>query len=105
MNREIWIGLAEVIPLPGSTTLSRGAKGAFVNVLAWATSADVLRSRVKALMNEMGLHLAGLEDAEPFLLRTERCEVDDGLWEIAREMECEPNAVRFGTFHCWMKAE
>lgn len=102
-KREIWIGLAEAVTLPGATRCS-GAKGAAVSVLGWATSADVFCARVARMLREdHQLQLLEMHDPEPFSAYIEKWESTDEILTIVDELKTAPNAVRPATFHWWVK--
>ena len=48
---EVWIGIVEVRPLPGSTILEDG-KGAFVNAFAFVANRQDYEEAVKAALED-----------------------------------------------------
>jgi hypothetical protein len=101
---EVWIGLAEVIAVTGTDALGK-AKGAFVNVVAWANSGEHFHSKVETMATRLDLRLLGLEDVEPFSKRSVEKEVDDQIFQMADTARDNPADVVFGTFHLWNKTD
>ncbi len=104
-QRQIWIGIAEVTPLAGCELLTRGVKGAYVSVLAWATSVEVFPIRVAKTFREKNLVLVDIEDAEPFASFIAKWESTDEILSIVEEVKLDPHSVRYATFHSWKKNE
>ena len=99
---QIWIGLAEVVPLKACSHLE-DAKGAFVNVVGWARSEENFRTLVAQVANEMALELLEMDDCEPFSERCSRIDVSDEILQMVTTAREQPNDVVFGTFHRWLK--
>jgi hypothetical protein len=97
-DKAVWIGLAEVNPIPGSTTLGSDKKGACVNVLIFSSDADEFEKQLTEMLDQLGLKLISLEDVEPFSIRTSNHQVDTALIELAAKVNSH-NAIEFGNFH------
>ena len=99
---EIWIGLIEVRPLEGCEILD-DAKGAFINVVMWATSSEDYRRKSESTVAEMKLFVVDIERPEPVTARRKR----EGLGEVLEDMisrsEDHPDEIVFGTFHLYSK--
>jgi len=104
MNAEIWIGLAEVVALPGCKRLGSG-KGAFVKVALWADSDSDFYSRTTKAISELDLQLLELEDREPLSKRLARTQAGDETLQMAETARMNPGDVVFGTFHIWEKTD
>lgn len=102
--QEIWIGLAELVPLEGSVTLGQ-ARGAFVNVVGSAESERDFYSKVEKAIASMNLKLLSLGDAEPFSQRSAKWEVDDLILQMVDTARENREDIVFGTFHMWHKAD
>ena len=63
-NREVWIGLVEVRPVPGNAIFG-SAPGAYSNALCLARSEDEYRFMVEVEFGKLGLEVMGFEDIEP----------------------------------------
>ncbi|HEV8198835.1 MAG TPA: hypothetical protein VGS03_02325 [Candidatus Polarisedimenticolia bacterium] len=95
--KEVWIGLIEVVPLPGVDTLGT-VSGAFVNFLALAADESEYREQVQAATSEAGFQAMTVEDVEPLRLRLSRANVDAELMSLAEGIEAR-GGFKFGTFH------
>ena len=100
MNDEIWIGLAEVIALPGCLRLA-GGKGAFVKVALWPNSESDFCAKVHKAISELDLQMLELDDREPLAIRLSRIEAGDETLQMAETAKLNPRSVIFGTFHIW----
>jgi hypothetical protein len=100
MKHELWIGLAEVIALPGCKRLGTG-KGAFVKVALWANSDSDFYSRVAKAISELDLELLELEDREPLTKKMAHNQAGDETLQMAETARMNPTDVVFGTFHIW----
>ena len=96
-QRQVWIGVAGVIPRDGCELLSAG-EGAYVNFLTLASNAVEYRAKLAGILSDYRLELQDLEEVRPFSL-------SDGASEeirsIAEELEHSnnPHHVRYATFH------
>lgn len=102
----IWIGTIEVRPRSegSESELLGNAKGAFVDVVTWATDAAEYRRKADLLVSSMGgLVVSDVLVAEP---------VDDKRARIGRDFQpptedliararVNPNAILYGTFHLY----
>lgn len=100
MKNQIWIGLAEVVPLPGCRRLGIG-KGAFVKVALWANSDSDFCSKASKAIFELDLKLLELEDREPIANRLTRSGAGEETLLMAETAEASPNDAVFGTFQVW----
>ncbi len=96
-RKEIWIGLVGVTPQPGNNLLG-DAKGAYVNVLASATSAAKYTTKVKGALKEIGLNLIEIDDLEPLSERLSKWTVDEEIITMAQTVR-KIDSVAFGTFY------
>ena len=98
---EIWIGLVEVRPLEGCEILD-DAKGAFINIVMWATSSEDYRCKSEATVAEMKLFV--VERPEPVIARRKReGNFDEKLEDMISRSEDHPDEIVFGTFHLYSK--
>jgi hypothetical protein len=100
MKKEIWIGLAEVVALPGCKRLGKG-RGAFVKVAVWASSDSDFCSKVTKAISELGLQLVELEDRETLVSRLTRVEPGEETLQMAETAKMNPADTVFGIFHIW----
>ena len=101
MHRQIWVGLAEVTPLEGCTTLG-GSKGAFVHVMAWANDEANFRVVLQRNMPQLKLALADVRDPEPWEVRSGAPDLPKELYEMAYSIADDTAKVAFGVFHAWL---
>ncbi len=78
-----------------------GSAGAFTNIVTWAADSSEFRTKAETIAATMHLFVVDIEDAEPLAERTKRCSVDDQIEDMARRAESNPNAIVYGTFHCY----
>lgn len=103
-EKSIWIGMVQVLSLPGSEIL-QGVSGAYVNILTWAANPSEFREKAKELMDYLGVKLVGVEDEEPLSKREERGEVDADVAQVALEVKGNPKSIRYMTFHTWTEVD
>jgi len=94
---KLWIGRAEVFPLPTSQIL-KGAKGAFVNVISPAENAADFRNRVVRALSNLAVGLKSLEETKPIDWFGSRTNISEDLERLAVEAEAS-GEPRFSTFH------
>ena len=104
MFKNIWIGLADVLPRPGSDALQSGGAGAHVQVLARAKNAEVFQDVVKEGLGVMGFDVITFEDVELFSDRIRSYEVDETVLEAARQVD-SGQSMAFGTFYTYPESE
>ena len=91
---EVWIGMADV----EVSDSARDAGGAFVQVVAAATSSDHFIERATAALRTEGYRVHEFEDVEPLEGRLRRGEVLGRPLTVARRKALH-GEVAFGTFH------
>jgi len=103
MQSEIFIGLVGVGALPTCDILGN-SKGAYVNVLAFASTAEEFEVEVNRAVADLGLFVIECEDIEPFAQRAAQRLLDDELHELAAEVH-KTRQLRFATFHTFDKVD
>lgn len=89
----------EVRPLHGCEVLEH-AKGAFVNIVTWASSPTEFKQKAKLVFEEMRLFVAGIEDAEPVQVRRDReGDFEESIEDIIFRAENNPDVIIYSTFH------
>jgi hypothetical protein len=80
------------------------AKGAFINVVMWASSIEEYGRKSKSTVGEMKLFVVDIARPEPVRARRDR-ESDFGeeIEEIIARSEEYPDEIVFGTFHLYEK--
>lgn len=95
---NIWIGLVEVKPRPGTDFLGSDEKGAYVTTLALAQDAKDFETVVAQALDALGLDMIGTDETELYSERIARFEVDQLVRDSAQSLS-EANCVSFCTFH------
>ena len=78
-------------------------KGAFVNIVTWASNAEEFRANAELVLGELGLFVLDVENPEPVSKRRTWAELDDELEDIISRAENNPKAIIYGTFHTWKR--
>ncbi len=103
MNKQLWIGLAEVRPLPECKLLEE-AKGAYVHAMAWANDADEFRAAVINRAADLALELVDLRETEPWSIRNSGEDpLRNEFYEMADRVNADVKLVAFGRFHAWFQ--
>lgn len=100
-RKELWIGLLQVRARPNSAVLGP-AKGAYFNMITWATSDAEFKQKAARLCDDLELFVESVEDNMPVSERTKSETLNDELQELVEQAESNPNAVLYGTFHRWL---
>jgi hypothetical protein len=99
-KKRLWIGKVEVRPLKASRALGT-AKGAFVNMVTWASSAEEFRRKANLVLAELDLGIVDVENPEPVSTRRKKAILEDVIEEMITRAQDNPNAIIYGTFHTW----
>jgi hypothetical protein len=102
MNKQIWIGLAEVRPLPGCKLLEE-AKGAYVHVMAWAETAEKFQKMARLRAADLSLEIVQFRETQPWLIRNAADELRAEFFEMETRISSDVCGVAFGRFHAWLK--
>ena len=97
-SRQLWIGLVEVRPLVGKNEILGDAKGAFVNIVTWATDRTEYRRNAELVIGDLGLFVAELVNADPVHVRR-KTGFEEEIEEIIARAQDNPNAIIYGIFH------
>lgn len=99
-SRELWVGLVEVRPESGD--ILGDAKGAFVDVVTWASDPEEYRRNADLVLGELGLFVVEVENPEPVAARRSKVATfDEELEDMIDRARDIPNAIIYGTFHTW----
>ena len=96
MSKEVWIGLVNLMPNAGNEDL-KGAKGAYVNILAFAESVEDYKNVVKFAAYEHDYTIQEIKDVELFDVRSKNFEIDDDLINLSKKV-AETRKTHFGEF-------
>jgi hypothetical protein len=101
--KEIWFGLADVKSTDKNADVLDGAKGAFVNILALASSESDYNFLVSEVLKEYGLDLLSIEDVNPLkILQLQGREFADELVGL-KSLLSEENLVQFDEFQVYVE--
>ena len=101
-RQQLWIGLVEVRALKPTEVLG-DAKGAFVNVVTWASDADEFKTNAELVLGKLGLFIVEIENPEPVSIRRKKAEFEDEIEDMIARAQDNPNAIIYGTFHTWKR--
>ena len=96
-GKELWIGLAEVEQTSRNGVLG-DVRGGFTNAIAMATGKANFRAIVKRGLDDLGLRLIHLTEAETLKSRLSKHSISEDLERTADEVRSS-GEVGFGTFH------
>ncbi len=104
MNKQIWIGLVELRPLPGCKLLEE-AKGAYAHVMAWAENPEEFQKMTSLRAADLSLEIIEFRDIQPWSIRHAGDEVREEFYDMEKRIEADVRQVAFGRFHAWFKDE
>jgi hypothetical protein len=96
-QNKLWIGLAKV-EQADRTGILGDADRAYTNAIALAHNRMSFRLRVKQALEDLGLKLIRLENAEPLDARLSKFTIDKDLMKGAKYVT-RTGRTEFGTFH------
>jgi hypothetical protein len=100
---EVWIAVVGVLPMTHDTCLGL-AKGAYVNALAYVSTAAEYERAVTTAFRELDLHVFELEDVEPFRERSAKYVLDKSIRALAKRTH-RTHAVMFDEFHVFKSVD
>jgi hypothetical protein len=95
-QREVWIGLVEVVPEDGND-IFEGGLGAYTNVLALASSVEEYMAVTAPALLLEGVIAVGVDDPEPLRERQLKVEVDEEFVRLGEQ--ARRGYVVWSTFH------
>lgn len=98
-GKTLWIGLIEVAPKAGNRSLCN-AKGAFVDVVTFATDALSFKRRVIRALGKMDMNLIGFDPPQQLRGRFFEKRIGKEIIQMA-ETARKLDSVVFGTFHTY----
>jgi hypothetical protein len=97
MDRDKWIGLAEVRPTSACRHLEQRA---FVNVIGLAADQDSFIDRIRSACDSIDVCLLRVDDVETWSDRIATSEPDNEVCADAESVD-DDNPIVFGTFVCF----
>lgn len=105
-HQEVWVGLLVLFACSDCDVIEP-QKGAYVNVLTWATSESEYRRKVLPVMKHYGLEVSEINQVEPLTTRLGRPNISEALvrelLEIADRIS-KPEHVIYGNFYTFPRA-
>ena len=101
-TKELWIGVLEVRPLYGDHPILGNAKGAFVNIVTWASDKEEFKNKAEFIVEKLGgLFVSEVHDPESVEGRRGKTVNDfvDDIEDMISRAQDNPNAIIYGTFH------
>lgn len=105
-EKRLWIGLVEVRALGSGSQILDDTKGAFVNIITWASDAEEYERKARLVIGHLGgLFLSEVIDPEPVDMRRTKknCDFEEEIEDMILRAEGNPNAIIYGTFHTFEK--
>jgi len=94
---SIWKALVGVTQREGISFLGT-AQGGYVNVVAAAANLSEFTQKVKAALDELGLELIDLDEAEMLPVTLSKANVSDEIRTMANTVR-KNDSIAFGTFY------
>jgi hypothetical protein len=104
--KQLWIGMVEVRQLDGKSEILADTKGAFVNIVTWASDAAEYKRNVELVIGDIGgLFVSEVLNPEPVETRKARTKSGFGqeIEDLISRAQDNPNAIIYGTFHTFEK--
>jgi len=100
-TKQLWIGMVEVRAGQGDASrILDGTKGAFVNIITWATDAQEYASNAELVIGDLGLCVTEVVNPEPVETRRKsKGGFEEEIEDLISRAEINPNAIIYGTFH------
>jgi hypothetical protein len=105
---DLWTGTACLAADPNCKDFKRfgdAGKGAYVNVVAWASSKQEFAERVKQTATELDCLLLELESIKPLEERMEESDYPEELINMQTTARRQRKDVVFGAFHIWTQSD
>lgn len=105
---DIWTGVACLVADPNCKEFRRfgdDGKGAYVNIVAWASSAEEFADRVKRTAAELDCLLRELAGVKLLEDRMEEPEYPEELITMRATSQRQMKDVVFGNFYTWTESD
>jgi hypothetical protein len=106
LKKQLWIGMVEVRALESGSNLLDGMKGAFVNIVTWASDAEEFKRNTELVIRNLGgLFVAEVVNSEPIEVRRTRTKggFEEEIEDMISRAQDNPKAIIYGTFHTFKK--
>ena len=100
-EKELWIGVVEVRPRNGPNKILCDRRGAFVNIVTWASDAADYKRKAELVIGDLGdLFVSEVVNPEPVDVRRGRTGgFREDIEDMISRAERNPDAIIYGTFH------
>jgi hypothetical protein len=80
-------------------------KGAFVNIVTWASDVQEFQRKAESIVGQLGLFVSQVINPEPVEKRRTRIgiEFNDDIQDMLSRAQGNPDAIIYGTFHLYEK--
>src|ERR1051326_2335759 len=105
---ELWTGVACLVVDPNCKNFRRfgdDGKGAYVNVVAWASCEEEFKQRVEKIIPELDCIMLEIENVQLLSERMEQPDYPEDLIDMRSTAERQPADIVFGTFHTWSQSD
>ena len=99
-NREVWVSVIHVRPLPGSDVLGHGSAGAYASVVAIAPSESRFREMILAEMEDNGLSIVEFEGVTTYGEGLEKELITDDMRNLRTSLSAY-YPVQYHEFHAY----
>jgi hypothetical protein len=100
--KQLWIGAVEVRSLKGKSKILGESRGAFVNIITWASDVEEYRRNVEIIIDHLGeLFVSEIINPEPVEARRASTsgQFGEDIEDMISRAQQNPNAIIYGTFH------
>ena len=101
-QKQLWIGMVEVRASNEKSEILGDTKGAFVNIVTWASDSEHFKQNAELIIRKLGgMFVAEVIDPEPVSTRRARLhgKLDEAVEALVSRAEVNPKAIIYGTFH------
>jgi len=105
-QKRLWIGMVEVRPLGQKSETLGAMKGAFVNIVTWASNTEDYRHNAELIVGKFGdLFVSEVIGPEPVEARRARAggQFEESIEDMISRAAANSNAIIYGTFHTFEK--
>ena len=105
---ELWTGLACLVADPNCKEFRRfgdDGKGAYVNVVAWASSEENFVERVKQVATTLDCIVLEMDGTQLLDSRMREPDYPDELITMRTTAQRQPDDTIFGCFHVWVQSD
>jgi hypothetical protein len=105
---ELWTGTACLVADPNCREFRRfgdDGKGAYVNIVAWASSEETFAECIRRRATELDCILLELDETMLLDTRMEEPDFPEELITMRATAQRQPEDTIFGAFHTWVESD